>query len=465
MTEREITRREALAAIVATVVGVVGIAVAFFLPDDDTPPRPGTETPGPSTSTEGPTTEPGPAYEDIRDYGAAVDGKTDDTGAILRAIEAASPGGIVQMPPGTISISGIDTDGKAIRLGPENANLTLRGAGPGSDGTRLVLAEGHEGVHGAITIESKPNESLGTVRFENFAVDGQKGKQGENPGLGIHTEAEGTFVMRDCHVTSWRNAGLKLSGGMDADIRYCRFDNNGLLSNGGHDISPNQSRRPTNTVIKRVLCSNSGGVSIDVGQNNDANLQTVLVERCVLLDSRGSLKISTENNSTTVRHTLMRGDDGTTIPVKVNPTDVSIDDVTLDNVLIDGGGWPGIDFPCPGRLHLNEVAIKNIDQNNQERGRDRGGIYTRKIDFGDSGRVSLHNIGQNDDSIGLNIKEGGGSIAEVVYGGLEDLGITEGVEIQKRTRGAPLEPDVPSEDDVGPRANRPDTPTATESQG
>jgi hypothetical protein len=355
------------------------------------------------------------------------------------------------MPPGTIHIDGTNTEGEAIRLGAEHADVTIRGADPADGETRLVLAPGHQTVHSAIYIRTDPGESVGTVRLERLTIDGNKSEQGPNPGLGVRTEAEGEFVMRDCVVTGWQNTGVQLNGGMRGDIRYCHFYDNGLRSNGGHDISPNQARHPAETVISHVLCENSGGVSIDVGQNDDARLQTVLVERCVLRNSPGSLKISTENKLTTVRNTQMLGDDSTTIPVKVNPTDVTIDDLVLDNVLIDGGGWPGIDLPCPGRLQLNEVALKNIDQDNESRGRDRGGIFTRKIDFGSSGRVSIHNVGQDNNSIALNVEEAAGSIDELVYNDVGDFGTADGVEVKNRVRGDPLQPDVVSVDDVGPR--------------
>ena len=454
MTDREISRREALAAIVAAVVGAIALAISLLAPPDRKPPGPQTPTETPAAPETGqPTATEVPPGEDIRDYGATVDGTTDDTAAILRAVDAASPGGTVYLPAGDILVSGFESDGKAIQLDASNADLTITGAGAGDGGTTLNFAGGHEGVHGAIDIRTDRGESIGTVRLEKFAVVGNKSEQGQNPGIGIHTEANGEFVMRDCRVSSWRNAGLKLSGAMKADVQYCSFDNNGLRSNGGHDISPNQAWEPTETLVKHVLCTNSGGVSIDVGQDNDAQLQTVLIDRCVLKDSRGSLKLSTENKSTTVRNTQMLGNENTTIPVKVNPTDVSIDDLALDNVLIDGGGWPGIDLPCPGRLRLDDVAIKNIDQDNVERGRDRGGIYTRGIGFGSSGRVSLHNIGRNNDSIVLNIEGGAGVIGEVVYGNAEELGTTQGVEIAQSRQGEPLDPDVVHESEVGPRTD------------
>lgn len=447
--EETITRREGIMAAVVGVAGTGTLALSYLFSDGDDDPESEVPTPMSPTSTE--VDEQAPEGEDIRDYGAKIDGKTNDAPAIMRALRAASPGGVVNLPAGDILIDGRDTDYKAIRLNASNKNVTLRGADPESGKTRLVLAPGHDGVHSAVYIGTDPGNSVGTVRLERLTIVGNKRNQGPNPGLGVRTEAEGTLVMRDCHVTSWLNAGVKLSGGMDADIQYCEFSNNGLRDNGGHDVSPNQDRRQTETVIRRTHCRNSGGSSVDVGQTEDTQLQTVLIDECVLENSPASLKLSTQNKLTTVRRTQMLGSEVTEIPVKVNPTDISIDDLVLEDVLIDGGGWPGIDLPCPGRIRLDNVAIMNVDQDNRGRGYDRGGVFTRNIDFRDSGRVSIHNVGRNNESIALNIEDGAGSIAELVYGNVAGVGKTQGVNVQKTTRGEPLQPNVVARENVGPR--------------
>ncbi|MDS0294290.1 right-handed parallel beta-helix repeat-containing protein [Halogeometricum luteum] len=448
--EETITRRETIVAATAGVVGTATLGLSYLFSDGDDDVD--SEAPTPISPTPTETDEQVPEGEDIRDYGAAIDGQTNDAPAIMRAVRAASPGGVVYLPPGNILLDARDTDSKAIRLNASNRNVTLRGAGPESGETRLVLAPGHEGVHSAVYIGTDPGNSVGTVRLERLTIVGNKRNQGVNPGLGVRTEAEGTLIMRDCHVTSWLNAGVKLSGGMDADIQYCEFSDNGMRSNGGHDISPNQVRRQSETVIRRCHCHNSGGASVDVGQTADTELQTVLIDECILENSLASLKLSTQNKLTTVRRTQMLGGDATTIPVKVNPTDISIDDLVLEDVLIDGGGWPGIDLPCPGRLRLDNVAIMNVDQNNRQRGQDRGGIFTRDIDFRDSGRISIHNVGRNNESIALNIEDGAGSIAELVYGNVSGVGKSQGVDVKQTTRGEPLEPNVVARENVGPRS-------------
>lgn len=447
--EETITRREIIVAAVAGVVGTGALALSYLFSGGDDDPE--SQVPTPMSPSPSGGDEQAPEGEDIRDYGAKIDGTTNDAPAIMKALRAASPGGVVNLPAGNILLDGKETDYKAIRLNASNRNVTLRGAGPESGETRLILAPGHDGVHSAVYIGTDPGNSVGTVRLERLTIVGNKHKQGPDPGLGVRTEAEGTLVMRDCHVTSWLNAGVKLSGGMDADIQYCRFSNNGLRDNGGHDISPNQDRHESETVIRRTHCINSGGSSVDVGQTEDAQLQTVLIDECILENSPASLKLSTQNKLTTVRRTQMLGGDATVIPVKVNPTDISIDDLILEDVLIDGGGWPAIDLPCPGRLRLDNVAIMNVDQNNRDRGYARGGIFTRDIDFRDSGRISIHKVGQNNQSIALNVEDGAGSIAELVYGKVSGVGKSQGVKVQKTTRGEPLQPNVVSRDDVGPR--------------
>jgi hypothetical protein len=125
-------------------------------------------------------------------------------------------------------------------------------------------------------------------------------------------------------------------------------------------------------------------------------------------------------------------------------------EVILDNVSIDGGGWPGIDFSNPTSSKINDVAIKNVDKNNIERGTDRGGIRTDEVDFGSSGRISIHNVGVNNEGPALKIFQGSGTIEEVRHDGTSGLGQLGGLTVENtRQTGPPIDRRVPSESDVG----------------
>lgn len=61
----------------------------------------------PAAPASQPASAPATGLYSVRDYGAAADGKTDDTAALQRAIDAATEtGGIVELPPGKYLIAG-----------------------------------------------------------------------------------------------------------------------------------------------------------------------------------------------------------------------------------------------------------------------------------------------------------------------------------------------------------------------
>ncbi len=459
MPDKQLTRRSLLAAL-----GISGTGIGLYAIDSSSrgenrnQPSDGDDnspTPSPSPSTDSspndqtPQQQETPVVADVVEYGASVDGETDDTAAIKRAIDAAAPDGIVEFPPGEVLISPQRDLPGAITLDQRQQNVTLRG--PEQETARLVMAPGQDGVHYGLHITPRTGSEDDEIRLEHLTIDLNSDKQ-SGVGTAIRTNgADGQLAMRDCVVTSTRNSGVKMVGGMDADIRYCTFKDNGDESYA-HAITPNQTAQKTQTVIKNVYCTNQRGVSIDVGSDENKDLQTVRVEECIIKNSFGALKVDPTAASVSVTNTQMLGDAETRIPVKMNPFDFYMADIRLDNVLIDGGGWPGLDLPNRSTLQLNEVAIKNVDKNNVERGNDRGGIRTEKLDFGTSGRISIHNVGTDNSGPALKIFEGSGSIDEVIHDGTGGLGRNDGVTVARETQGGdPLEPDVVSESDVGPR--------------
>ena len=479
MSDSQLTRRKLLAMLGVTGAGALSYSLferfrgrnTRALPSDggsstptgtvtDRPQRQhtarGEGTPGDPNSPDGFDGLP-PDVVDVREFGAAADGVTDDTAAIRDALDAIAPAGVVLLPPGEILIDSTESAPSALTLEEAHRNVAIVGSGAGDRRTRLLMAPGQEEVHYAIHVTAESMRADDEVMLSNLAIDLNASEQ-SGVGTAIRTEgAKGTFVMQDCHVTSTRNSGVQLAGGMDADIRYCSFEHNGVDAYG-HAISPNQTNRETATTIRNVYCADQRGVSIDVGTDPDTDKQDVTIERCVLKNSMGGLKVDPTSATVSVSNTAILGDERTRIPVKMNPFDFYVGEVRLDNVLIEGGGWPGIDFPNASTLHLRDVAIKNVDNWNEERGIDRGGIRTENVDFGSSGRISIHDVGANNDGLALKLLDGSGSIDTVVHDGTGGLGKTEGVTINEENDGGdPLEPDVPSESEVGPRE---DPPTA-----
>ncbi|SFR73459.1 Pectate lyase superfamily protein [Halogeometricum rufum] len=390
--------------------------------------------------------------QDVTDFGAVGDGSRDDTAAIRAAADAAGPGGTVYFPNGTYLVGSNDPNPFRYPNDGSWNRLTWEGESAGS--VTIRMDGGWDRAHMVFRLESS-NQTVTDATFKKLAIDGNKQEQGSNAiGLCVLTDGDGLFKMRDCVVKNAYNAGLKLTGSMDADIQYCEFDNNGYPSNGGHAISPNQTAS-TNTQIKWTLCKNQGGVDIDVGQDTQGvDWQTVLVERCVLRDSyRGSLKLSPENDTTTVRNTQMLGNANTQMPIKENPSNVPVGTVVLDDVLIDGSTWAGIDMPVPGLMKLRDVAIKNVNADDH-RG---GGMHLEGMDVS-GGTISVHNVGSDNRGDAVSFSDSSGSIEKVIYDGTSSPSSwSDGGIVKSAVAGSPLQPDVATEDAVGPRTGTTDS--------
>ncbi len=124
------------------------------------------------------------SVQDIRDFGAAVDGTTDDTQAVREAIDAAAAGETVFFPEGTTLVSaGGNGNNAAIQLDGDEipADLTIRGAGSGSI---VKMDGGHEGQHRVFWFEV--NSGYDNLVIRDVAVDGNKNEQQSQPGNGGH---------------------------------------------------------------------------------------------------------------------------------------------------------------------------------------------------------------------------------------------------------------------------------------
>ena len=374
--------------------------------------------------------------ENVRNHGAAGDGQTDDTQAIRAAATAAGPGGTVYLPAGTYLVGKSDRVAFPYPGDGSWSNLTWKG--DGADETIITMAGGQTKNHFIFHLKDANGAS-----FQDLTVDGNKTAQSnDSVGLCFLCDGAGTFRMSGCHVTSAQNGNLKFNGRMDAVIENSLFTKAGYVWNGGHAISPNQNGQTT-TTIRRCLFDHQRGADIDVGKGRDGDEQTVLIEECILRDSyRGSLKVNTSNAKTTLRNCLMRGNSDTEIPVKANPDpdDAPIGTVAIESCLIDGGKFPGIDLPRPGRLELSEVTVQNVGTGGHRGG---AGIHSDGIRV-DGGRVSIHGTDSQ-----LNLVEGAsGSISELIHDG-QPAGSDNGI-VKSRTQGDPLVPSLPRVSEIGP---------------
>jgi hypothetical protein len=182
----------------------------------------------------------GAGYVNVRDFGAKGDGKTDDTPAIQKAIDAlGEPGGEVYVPAGRYFLEPggqveINTFGHkdahyAIRL---PSNVTLRGAGRGA--SVFVVRRMNYAYPGADTVYS----GIAVIRADNVLIEkiGIVGEDRPAPAeprkAGGHAAAidlrfATNVVIRDCDIR-FTYQGVTLFGGTgNILIESLRIDNCG----------------------------------------------------------------------------------------------------------------------------------------------------------------------------------------------------------------------------------------------
>ena len=169
-----------------------------------------------------------PAEVSVLDHGALADGRTDDTAAFQKALDAAAklPGSTVHAPPGRYLIAG------TVVL---KAPTTLRGAraGSGRQNGTILLATGGKGRtdgHGCIVMQ--PNTTLRGVAVEYpeqdaqaraptpypYAITGAPSCLIEN--VYLHNPYQG-INLNGCHLNTVRDVrGEPLRVGIHADHTY-----------------------------------------------------------------------------------------------------------------------------------------------------------------------------------------------------------------------------------------------------
>lgn len=448
-----IDRRTVLALLGTAGVGALSVGSYLYLEEDEA--TDGSPSTGATDGADEAAESPRPV--DIREFGAAVDGTTDDSDAIVKALEQAAPDGTVLLPPGDIVVDGEGENG-AIRLNGQFRNVALTGGGAAPEATRLVMKAGQEGAHTVFEVTNETGGPPATVHLSNLTIDGNASEQRGRPGFGIVTNGgEGTLVMRDCVVRDTINAGLKLQGGFVGDITHCRFVDCGDPElTAAHAINANQTTtRPLN--IERCLFQNSAGAELDIGDDTTADYQTVNIDRCVFEMGLSAIKLDPGNAKTTVTNSRMTGGDRTFIAIKANNNDYNCGSLELDNVVIEDVGGPAIDIGSKDfdSLILRETALRNVENEGfRSTGPDRTGaaLYAEMADVG-GGSVSVHDVGPDNDGDAVWFRRDcTGSLGELVHDGTGRVGDTDGVDIGEVRSGAPLEPDVVAVADVGPRA-------------
>lgn len=171
---------------------------ATSAPPTATPTRP-TATPGATTPIS--TTAPTPVTINVKQYGAAGDGKTDDTAAIQAAIDAMpTVGGTLMFPPGTYIVTPTKTKYIGIR-----GNTRFAGAG---EQTVLKIKD-HNGNWQRL-FSAKNGDNIDNVSFEDLSFDAN-----------ILNNPESTINEKD---DSTYQTFIYITAGRNLAVRRCRFN-------------------------------------------------------------------------------------------------------------------------------------------------------------------------------------------------------------------------------------------------
>jgi hypothetical protein len=440
MPDRKLSRREALAvlgtAVAGTSAAVYGVTRATSDPESDA----GRSTGGQQTSTPGSEVSPDdPAVVDITEFGARLNGESDDTEALVAAMDAlgSDSKSVLFIPEGELSVSAQDIDRQAVvDFTGGHRDVTIQGAGPGR--TRISMASGHEANHFAFRAHDGTDVSGLTIR--DIHLDGNGLKQEDQHGFGIEIRGDGVtgVTIENCRISHWATNGCNINVGV-------RFHNCSFLRNGqraaqfgrdGHGINayigPNEE-----LVVENCLFRLSTGTAIDCRQGS-IRMESSVVDECTYGFKQQPTTDVTVNRC---RFSNISDRPWYIIPDRGRVGTVRCTKTTFENI-----GWGAFDFPSPATFIGDDILIKN---SNQEVKRDAA-LFARNGSQFEFGRLSVHNT----NGAVLDLEECEGYIEELIHsnnpGGIGERG---DVTLRSTTEGGPIDIDVPVAEDVGVSLN------------
>lgn len=283
----------------------------------------------------GKATDKGPVV-DARAFGVKCDGVTNDTKALLSAVQFAGGSGIVELPAGTSVL-----DGDVIRL--TVPKIHIRGAvtgfiyGASASGTTLRFKQGKVGVSSFATARDTYN--IPYITLENITIDG---------GNVLTTGFEGGFFssLINCSFINCKGQGVLIRNGQTTSMWKCGFNGNGdglLIESGG-----------TQYVTECVFRENKRhGVNISGGG-------TTRFESCIFESNAGSgVNLSGALNhiqfleSYFEQNDISKGDSG--YQVRIDITGPS-EDIVFDNTVFGSTGLTKVAHIPNGRVQFRNCS-------------------------------------------------------------------------------------------------------------
>jgi hypothetical protein len=259
---------------------------------------------------------------DIRDFGAAVDGTTDDTEAVRSAVDAAARGDSVFFPEGVTLVG--DGYKRSIWLESSHSGITLRGVGESSV---IKQAGGHTRNNQVIYIKGDTDPTDITVR--DLRVDGNRTNNDDRTTQGVMVWPPGNtenILFENVWVENCSATGYRISSG-GVRLNYCTARYNSM-----HGFNPTASSPAIRIEVTNVLSHHNDLYGID-DSCGDSYIDGFVVHDCVY-----GMKNTLETEQTEIKNGRITDCDtigySTNIPNDKWPS--SRPQVSLDNVLAEG---------------------------------------------------------------------------------------------------------------------------------
>jgi hypothetical protein len=290
---------------------------------------------------------------DIRDFGAAVDGQTDDTEAVRSALDAAAPGDTVFFPEGTTRVG--DGYKRSVWMDNTHSGITLEGTGEKSV---IKQAGGHTNGNQVLYIEADTNPS--DITIKNLRVDGNRANNGDRSTQGILAWPPGetkNIEIRNVWVEECSlNAFQADSGGVT--MKNCTARHNDV--HGFVAGAPN----PTHPIVIEDVLSYDNRMGID-----DSCGET-RINRFYIRDCLFGMKNTRHTEKTTITNGVIKNCDSVgyrmNIPNHKWPSQRG--DVTIDNVVSEGHGDWAFRFDENANFTVGTIVARGCNRNGNKNG-------------------------------------------------------------------------------------------------
>jgi polygalacturonase len=324
---------------------------------------------------------------DVRAFGATGDGKTKDTAAFQKALDAckAAGGGTVQVAGGYYLIGSIvigdnttlQLDGRANLIGsPDLADYPLvrvRWEGEFAEGHRaLISAEkaGHLGISGRGSIFGPPislsrlREPRGPSLIEfsecrDVTLDGFTTQYQQL--WSVHLVLCKNIVARNLTIraVNFNGDGLDIDSCSDVLIEKCNVDtgDDAVVLKSGRGAAAEKLARPTeNVVIRDSTLVSSLYAGLAIGSELSAGVRNVRVENCIISGRQNAICLKSRDG----RGGFIKNVTGENLMVQNSPTFIGINLLNKGIQASDPVAGHAEQWTRMSNIRFSHIQVRNI---------------------------------------------------------------------------------------------------------